>query len=181
VPEADNLGQVLYMISLVGDRRHPLVETVLRALPDCQRDGHIVGRTDYADHPVFQTKWVKCGLRALGLDDTLKVPAVYDAYSALFWMDFKDQHVHGPRFDARNGQLFPYLAWAEAHFYGAEPPMEPHEGSTPLSWEEKATDAEFWRMAPISQKMARSQLCMPHGWHAAEMFLYFMDIPRKAP
>jgi hypothetical protein len=174
-PEADNLGQALFMVSLVGDRRHPLVETVLKAVPTYQRDRHIVGLTDYAEHPVYQTKWLKYGLRHLGLDDPYEVPSVFDSYDVLFWMDFRDQHVPGPRFETRSAQLYPYLAWAEAHFHSEPPPMPVNESATPLTWEGKGSEADYWRMAIVSREKASERVCLPHTWHAAELFLYFLD------
>lgn len=65
--EADNLGQALYFISLVSDKSHPLAGKVLAELPrwEAAEGGakHIKGRSDFAAHPVYQTKWLKFGLR----------------------------------------------------------------------------------------------------------------------
>ena len=66
--EADNLGQALFMVSLFGAHKHPLVAKVMEAVPGYRKDDHIVGRTDYAAHPVYQTKWLKFGLKSLALD-----------------------------------------------------------------------------------------------------------------
>ncbi|MCD6416891.1 MAG: hypothetical protein J7M08_09390 [Planctomycetes bacterium] len=175
--EPDNLGQALYMISLVSDRRHPLVEKILKEIDGCRRGRHIVGRTDGAEHPVYQTKWLKYGLRALGLEDDFEAPAVFDSYGAAFWMDFKEQHVDGPRFGPRMAQLGPYLTWAEAHFHGDDPPIEIGELKTPLTWERDTSEAEYWRMSILSSELVESRVCTPHAWHAAEMFLYFLDGP----
>ena len=122
--EADNLGQVLYMAAVVSATKHPLIEEVLKAVPDYRKDNHIIGRTDFQEHPVYQTKWLKYGLRALGLDDPYHIPEVQDSYSSLFWMDYRDEHVSGERFGERALELYPYLNWAEAHFYD-EPFPEP--------------------------------------------------------
>ena len=173
--EPDNLGQALFMISLVSDRRHPLVETILHAVKGRARNKHLVGRTDGAEHPDYQTKWLKYGLRALGLADDFEAPEVFDSYDALFWMDFKDRHVAGPRFDPDAAQAFPYLAWAEAHFFGDPPPMPVDESCTALTWEGSGSEAEYWRMAILSNELAEGRICTPHTWHAAEMLLYFVD------
>ena len=182
--EADNLGQLLYMISLVGDRMHPLVEKVLKAVPDFKRGRHIAGLTDGAERPVYQTKWLKHGLRALGLDDPYEIPPVVDAYSSLFWMAFKDKHIAAPRFEARTGELYPYLTWAEAHFFAEPPPSLPPNAralaeSGVLSWEAAASEAEYWRMEQVSSQWALARFATPHTWHAAEMFLYYLEFPQR--
>ncbi|MFO7959160.1 MAG: hypothetical protein R6X33_18900 [Candidatus Brocadiia bacterium] len=54
--EPDNLGQALYMISLVSEASHPLVDAILDAAEDFRRGSHIAGITDGAEHPVYQSK-----------------------------------------------------------------------------------------------------------------------------
>lgn len=104
--EADNLGQALYLVSLVADRTHPLVGKVLAEVPRFEVVGEggkfIKGRSDFQEHPVYQTKWLKYGLRALGLPDLFTVPRVSDGYSALFWMDYKDTYLPGKDSDNRS-------------------------------------------------------------------------------
>ncbi len=66
VTEPDNLGQALFLVSLVSDKNHPLVPKVLAELPRFEREGpqgkYIVGKSDFAEHPVYQTKWLMYGL-----------------------------------------------------------------------------------------------------------------------
>jgi hypothetical protein len=177
-PEADNLGQVLFMLSLFDARKHPLVAEVLKAVPGYRREDHIVGRTDGAQRPVYQTKWLKFGLRALGLDDPYRIPAVFDAYSPLFWMDYRDEHVAGERFSAKALRDYPYLNWAEAHFFDEPPPEPLGELQPPLTREGTGSEAEYWRLRPladlgvITAEQMAAEVCTPHTWHAAEMFLY---------
>ncbi len=68
--EADNLGQALFSISLVSDKNHPLVAEIQKELAKHEVNStegrHIRGRSDFAEHPVYQTKWAKYGLRHLG-------------------------------------------------------------------------------------------------------------------
>jgi len=180
--EPDNLGQVLYLISLVSDSSHPLVDKVLRTIPQFLKGRHLVGQTDFSQHPVYQTKWLKFGLRALGLKDTYEIPAVFDSYSALFWMDFKDAHLPGPAFSEGAKKNYPYLVWAEAHFHGWPPPMTlekgPREAGTqqyPLTWEAHASQANYKAMLLISKEYVDRKICAPHSWHAAEMFLFLLD------
>jgi hypothetical protein len=175
--EADNLGQALYLISLVADRSHPLVETVLGGIAEFRRGRHIYGRTDGAEHPVYQTKWLKFGLRALGLDDPYEIPDVYDSYSALFWMDFTDAHVPGPPFSRKAGERYPYLPWAEAHFHGWGPVVHLLNSGYPHTWEAEASQADYPRMETVSPEHVSRRIAAPHTWHAAEAFLYLLEGP----
>lgn len=172
--EPDNLGQVLYLVSLVSDSSHPLVDKVLRTVPQFLKGRHLVGSTDFSEHPVYQTKWLKFGLRALDLEDTYEIPAVFDSYSVLFWMDFKNAHVPGSGFSKGAKRNYPYLVWAEAHFHGWPPPMSLDE-QYPLTWEAHASQANYKAMLLISQEYMDRRICAPHSWHAAEMFLFLLD------
>ncbi|MBM3476560.1 MAG: hypothetical protein FJX75_25075 [Armatimonadetes bacterium] len=169
--EPDNLGQALYLVSLFTDHTHALVEAALKRVEDFRRGRCIIGPTDGAEHPVYQTKWLKLGLRALGLDDPYAIAPVHDSYSALFWTDFRDEHVEGPPFGAEAGELYPYLAWAEAHFHDWPAPMHLCNATYPHTWEAHASQADYTRMGIVSEEFATRRIAAPHTWHAAEVFL----------
>jgi len=111
----------------------------------------------------------------LGLPDAYEIPRVYDSYSCLFWMDYHQQHVDGPAFSDRDKALYPYLAWAEAHFHGWPPPAISGEDTYPLTWEAEASQAVYALIAGIQPDWAAARVCRPHAWHAAEMFLYLLE------
>lgn len=167
--EPDNLGQVLYLVSLVSDATHPVVATVLREAESFRKGDHIIGNSDFAPRPVYQTKWLKFGLRALGLPDPWKIPQVEDAYSALFWMDYRSEHVGTVGFDSHGRQHYPYLGWASDHFH-RKPPVVPAIGF-PLSWEAAASEADYSGMKLVAPAYVSARISAPHTWHAAEMFL----------
>ena len=173
--EPDNLGQALYLISLVSDRSHPLAPVILDSIAEFDRGGYICGITDFREHPVYQTRWLKFGLRALGLPDPFVVPAVEDSYATLFWWGDRAGYVGKPEGYHAESDLYPYLTWAEAHFFGRPPPWQLAGPSYPLTWEAQASQADYDGMARISPEFAAAKLCMPHTWHAAEMFLYLLD------
>jgi hypothetical protein len=54
--EADNLGQALYLVSLVSDKYHPLVAKVLNEMPRFEVDSpsgkYLKGRSDFSFHTV---------------------------------------------------------------------------------------------------------------------------------
>jgi hypothetical protein len=175
VTEPDNLGQALYLISLVSDKNHPLVAQVLAELPRFEREEargkYILGKSDFAEHPVYQTKWLKFGLRALALPDNYTVPLVPDGYSALFWMDYREAHVAGKDSDDRTA--YPYLGWACDHFHGVKKsPISNRD--YPLTWEQNASQAAYSGLAVLDPIYVEKRLSAPHTWHAAEVFLYVM-------
>ena len=170
--EADNLGQALFLISLVADKNHPLVPKVLAEIPRFEKTDatgkYILGRSDFSDHPVYQTKWLKDGLRALGLPDPYIVPKVADSYGALFWMDDREQHVAGKDSDDRGPN--PYLGWACDHFHGTKKsPLSDRD--YPLTWEARASEARYAGLKLIAPILAEKRISPPHTWHAAEAFL----------
>ena len=188
--EPDNLGQALFLLSLVpaaegGGAAHPLVPAILREA-EARRgaDGALRGRVDGQERAVYPTKWLKFGLRALGLDDSAwRIPAEADDYADLFWMDFRDEPVVFSRDHASGNALarYPYLAWAQAHFRGAPPPEDP--ATLDGSREAMASEARYDRLAPlvaagvVPADHAARYLSTPHAWHAAEVFLHLTDVP----
>ncbi|QJW88767.1 hypothetical protein HNV11_04910 [Spirosoma taeanense] len=170
IPEADNPGQVLFLTSLVSDRSHPVVQMALDSVKRFQRENFILGKTDYAEHSGFQTKWLKYGLKSLGLPDPYVIPVRDDSYSSLFWMDYKTEPVPGKRISEQDGTNYPYLIWAEDHFYGEK---RAPVGSLdyPLSWEQQASAAHYPGMTILNPALVKQKIAFPHTWHAAEMFL----------
>lgn len=176
--EPDNLGQALYMISLVSDSSHLLVGTILRTIPRFKRANYIIGMTDGTEHPVYQTKWLKFGLRCLLLDDPYEIPDIFDSYSSLFWMDYTQDFLDVPCFSKEARELYPYLGWAEAHFHNWTFEMTSTPDKYPLTWEAHASEARYEGMERISKEFVERRICAPHAWHAAEMFLYLLDPER---
>ena len=177
IAEADNPGQVLYLISLVSNKNHPAVATVLDSVKRFVKTGplgpYIDGKTDFSRHIVYQTKWMKFGLKSLGLPDPYVIPQEYDSYSSLFWWDYKAQHVDGKRFDRESSTNYPYLVWAEDNFY------DEHNGIVtnrdyPLSWEAHASQANYPLLSVLDEGLVRDKLSPPHTWHAAELFFVLL-------
>ncbi len=178
ISEADNLGEVLYLISCVSNRDHPLVQRAIAEAERFRTGTHIVGKTDFAEHPVYQTKWLKFGLKSLGLpDDKWVVPKAEDSYASLFWWDFRDGQI-GPEFSGDTAAKYPYLAWARDHMSGGHPgPVA--AGDYPLTWETDASQANYERMSSISADYVSAKMSAPHTWHAAEMFLALVSDRRE--
>jgi hypothetical protein len=168
--EVDNLGQVLFLVSLVSDVKHPIVEKVIEAREPFERENYIVGRTDGEQHPVYQTKWLKFGLKSLGLKDKYIVPSEPDSYSSIFWWDFKKDNVQGLRFDEAANLKNPYLAWAEDDFYNEKRALVSLR-DYPLTWSSDNEFAKFENLNLIDPSFGEQKLTPTHGRHAAEMFM----------
>ncbi len=174
-PEIDNLGEVLYIISTVSDSNHPLIGKVLEEAGGYKNNDYIEGKTDDSFHPVYQTKWIKFGLKSLGISDSYKIPLIYDNYSPVFWLDFKTQNVVGGRqFDEAMSLHSPYLTWAEDHTFNQKKGVV-SLADYPLTWEADSKMANYSGMNAVDQVYAQSNICATHGWHAAEMFLLLME------
>lgn len=181
--EADNLGQTLYLISLFSDNSHPVVQKVLDELPkyEVQENGitYIKGRSDFHETPVYQTKWLKYGLNALGLEDKYTIPQIQDDYATLFWWDYKDTYLNGTidaygEYNGKGKTFYPYIGWAASHFHGEKNGLVSNR-CYPLSWEQEASQANYDALKVIDEEYTKRKLGAPHTWHAAEMFLYLLD------
>jgi hypothetical protein len=170
--EADNLGQALYLISLASDQNHPLVPLLQRELKGLENAHHIEGRSDFAPHPVYQTKWAKYGLKCLGLEDPYEVPQVVDSYASLFWWAYKADDRPGQQVIGSDD--YPYLTWAGSHYAGLKK-GKLSDQDYPLTWEAKASQADYRGMGVIDRAYVEARLCTPHTWHAAEAFLYLLE------
>ncbi|MGQ9461590.1 MAG: hypothetical protein ACUVRR_00790 [Candidatus Fervidibacter sp.] len=174
IPEPDNIGQALYLVGLFADSSHPLVEAALAAVQEFQQGRYICGLTDFAEHPVYQTKWLKFGLQRLGLPDPFSTPEVPDSYSALLgWTT--ETLMSLTLASPETAALYPYLAWAEAHFYGDESPMSLKGKGYPQSWEAQASQADYEGMRRLGGEFTAKRIAVPHAWHDAEMFLYLLE------
>ena len=178
--EADNLGETLYLLSFFTDKNNPCVKKVLAEIPKYEvkenNTRYIKGRSDFHEAPAYQTKWLKLGLRSLGIDDPYSIPQVQDNYSALFWMDYKDTYMKGTSdaYDEWKNDFFPYIGWAADHFHGLKrAPVSNRD--YPLTWEIQAGQADYNGMAIINDEYMKDKISTPHTWHTAEIFLYLLD------
>jgi len=175
--EADNLGQTLYILSFFTDKTHPLVAKILAEIPKFEVNDssgrYIRGRTDFHEAPLYQTKWLKYGLKSLNLEDSFSIPKIQDDYSAFIWWAYKDSYMAGTKDADYNPMFYPLIRWSAGHFHGIKnAPVTNRE--YPLSWEMHA-GADYNGMALIDNQFVKDETAMPHCWHATEMFLYLLE------
>jgi len=110
------------------------------------------------------------------LPDPYTIPKVKDSYSALFWMDYRDQYIAGA--DAPDRNNYPNLFWACDDFHGArKSPLSACD--CPLIWEALASEAHYDRLQVLSPALAAKKVSPPHAWQTAEVRLYLLDQERR--
>ena len=169
--EPDNLGQVLFLMSLIDNKNEETINNILEEAENIKTEGeYLNGITDGTYHPIYQTKWLIYGLKSLGLNyDKWKVPDVYDSYESLLWFEKEKQSK-----SIENSDRWPYLFFARLHYDGTTITFE--ESDYPISSEYYHSKAIFKEMSIISEEFTKSKLIVPHAWSAAEMFLYLIDL-----
>lgn len=174
--EPDNLGQLLYLLALTGNGDHKLIGPAIEEAKRRSVDGTLTGKTDFSEHPVYSTKWMKLGLDALGLDSSwLKIPASGESYGRLFWMDgHKETYT-----EVGYNEKYPYLSWAAIHSADLPVPEDRIAPVYPMSLEIRASQADYPSEAPFFPALSANKCSAPHTWHAAEMFLYLIKFTNK--
>lgn len=173
--EPDNIGQVLYLISITGNKNHPLIDKIITEVGTLTRTtNYISGITDGSLHPVYQTRWLIYGLKSLGLHHSLySVPNISDTYCSLMWFDGMG-NLDCPKTLADNNDRWPYLYYARLHFYNEASKI--HNMKYPFSYELSPSKAKFNNLNAIGKRYAQNKLIVPHAWSAAEMFLYLLMV-----
>ena len=189
--EPDNLGQVLFLISLVSDAQHPLVARVLAEAQNIRQgsdtEPYISGHSDFAPRPRYQTAWLKLGLNALGLNDPWVLPNWQGTYyDTLFWMPLARGGPPPPpafpgtscddywRDDYQTN--YPYLGWACDHRRGAKR-TRISDRDWPLTYEADASQADYNAVGSrVDWQYNDWRVAAPHIWHAAEIMLYLLDL-----
>ena len=176
--EPDNLGQLLYLISLVSDKNHPMVQKAIDEAKRITENGLLTGLTDFNNHQIYSTLWLKFALKELKIDvDFINIPIEFDDYTRMFWMD-RDGIERDTEYKNEYNWLYPYLWWAVKHFEN-EPIDEDYlELTYPMSWEKEASQAKYDNIRQLSNIYADNKFSAPHTWHASEMFLYLIEMEK---
>lgn len=176
--EPDNLGQLLYLISLVSDKSHPMVYKAIEEAKRIAENGLLTGLTDFNNHQIYSTLWMILAMKELGIEnDFLSVPQEFDSYARMFWMDREGIERETP-FENNYDSLYPYLWWAVKHFENEPIDEEFLKITYPMSWEQEASQAKYEGIRQLSQIYADNKFSAPHTWHASEMFLYLIEMEK---
>ena len=176
--EPDNLGQLLYLISLVDDKNNPMVEKIICEAKRISENGVLTGLTDFNDHQIYSTLWMKLALKELNIEDNFfNLPQEFDSYARMFWMD-KNGIERATEYKNEYNWLYPYLWWAVKHFENEPIDDSFLEITYPMSWEKEASQARYEDIRQLSNVYADNKFGAPHTWHASEMFLYLIEMEK---
>lgn len=174
--EPDNLGQLAFVLSYFVDKQYPLIYEIDNEAKRIMENGLLTGLTDYSHHEIYATLWLKLAYERLNIDTSfIKIPKEFDSYARMFWMDKREIETETPYANVYD-EKYPYLSWARYHFNGDEIDESLLEIKYPMSWEIEASEAIYENIAPLSEEYAKNKCASPHSWHAAEMFLYLIEM-----
>ena len=172
--EPDNLGEMAYILSMFVDKNYPQIKKIYDESKRITKDGLLSGITDFCDHRIYSSIWLKYAFDRLGIDTSyLEIPSTFDDYAMMFWMG--KEYVKAAPKDFDYDELYPYLWWAKMHFMNLDIDEKYLQITYPMSWEIKASQADYEKICPLSSNFAKEKCGAPHSWHSSEMFLYLHE------
>ena len=169
--ENDNLGELLYMISLVDDKDNKLVKKILSKLEQIRIEDengiYISNNTDGSKKPSYQTEWLKFGLNKLNIENEYNY-LLTDRYTNLLWFT---EHSLKDLKNEKYSMKYPYLGYAQRHMMGDNSNIYLSNQLYPLSWEKEASKANYLKMTILGNYYVKNKVSPTHIWSAAELFL----------
>jgi hypothetical protein len=182
VKEPDNLGQILYLQSLVEHPNYAFVQDIVNeAKRICDDDGNLTGTTDGSRSSAYQNGWLIFALKRLGMEREAALfnpHSTIDAngYSRLLWFTLPKEAVklHSANREIlvvhRNknskyanvaGQSYPYINIGMDHFA-----MRSGKAyNNPL-------------LTQVVYPLTWGDGTRPHIWHAVELMMYLMELKK---
>lgn len=171
IAEPDNLGQLLYLSSLVDNKK--LQEKVINEAMNIARNNninHLTGKTDFEILEDYQNAWFQFGMKSIGRENIFDNNYSKDKYSATIWWNGSCSSIA----TINDSSSYPYLGWAQYHCldYGK---VYANSYIYPLSWEANASEANYKKLPFIGFNYYASEIAPTHSWMAAEMLLFLLD------
>lgn len=175
IEEADNLGELLYILSTQEDKREDLIDKIEEEAERIARENpdgyYITGKTDFGSQPLYQNLWYKLGIEAVGRSYHFDLESIpQDGYSKMAW--WSDYQV-----EARDGDAskeFPYLSYAERH-KGKIGQITINKNLYPLSWEIGGSQAKYENYKGIDDQMISLRTSPLHSWSSSELLLLLLE------
>ena len=173
--EPDNLGELLYIISVSSDSHDELVSKIIAEAKKVANNNldcyYLHGFTDGSYHDIYQNKWYNFGLESLKMDGKFKYDDIEDSYDALTWWDDKDSNVY---FESNISELYPYLSLAQYHKSG-KGIIYLNRHLYPLSYEKEGSEANYENMEVVDGYYNTNKISPTHTWTASEFLLFLLD------
>lgn len=171
--EADNLGELLYIIGAVGVKRNDLIEEIKAEIKNItQPDGSIKGIVDGRERSLFPTVVALYGAKKAGIKLNLTIPEKDDEYGKLTWY-YDNSKNYEMQMKSRP---YPYLDWAFYH-YDKSGELYILDEIYPLSYEggSDVGSGPVYEECFVSEYYCGQSLSLSHIWHASEMFLFLKE------
>lgn len=175
IEEADNLGELLYILSTQEEKNYDLIRRIeeeAERIASSNEDGYYLkGKTDFGDMYLYQNLWYKLGIESIGKTfkfDLSSIPE--DSYASMAWWsnyNVKDE-VH------MKSEEFPYLTYATRHNNG-KGIVVMNSSLYPLSWEITASQAKYDNYKEFDARMSDACISPLHTWAASELLLWMLD------
>lgn len=173
INEADNLGELLYIIGAVNIDRQDLINDILLEINNIKNsDGSISGMVDGTVQSYYPTVLALYGAKKNNINIDLVAPTIDDGYAKLTW--YYDNPIASQ--NEQTSSFYPYINWAFYNYsnYGD---LYILDELYPISYEGGNT-SEPGRVESecfISNYYCERNLYISHMWHASEMFLFLKD------
>lgn len=167
--EADNLGELLYLISLTNNNdklKNKIIKEV-ELLASNNSNGYFVdGLVDMGNRPYYINNWIKFGYEKNDLEYNFDNVDI-DNYSGILWFSNSCQSVS-------DNFVHPYLYWGMYHC-NHDSKVRLNINPYPLSWEDNASSANYDNISDYLISYKNGKVSPTHVWSAAEMFLALIE------
>ena len=173
--EADNLGELLYILSTQDNINYNLVNKIeaeaKRIAKNNSKGYYLNGTTDFSDMNLYQNLWYKLGIEAVGRDFKFNIANLGDSYSSMAW--WSDNTFTNHELYTANTN-YPYLSLASYHKLKLGQ-IAVNSKIYPLSWEKDASEANYKKMKVLDKYFVNNKISPLHTWTASEMLLLLLD------
>ena len=171
--EADNLGELLYIISTQENKNEELISKIEqeaeRLATNNPNGYYIFGKTDFSDQHKYQNMWYEFGIKKVGREFKYNYDNLTDNYSNMIWWNNDNAKY------ITSSKEYPYLSWAYYHSANKNGEIFANSSLYPLSWEQNGSQAKYEKMSIIDNKFSDSKISPTHVWTASEMLLFILD------
>lgn len=175
VEEADNLGELLVILSTQENKNNDLInkiESEAERIANENPNGYyIYGKTDFGDQYYYQNLWYKLGIESVGRIFHFDISSLgQDEYTKMAWWSDVPKTNTGYEVSME----YPYLSIANRHALG-QGTIALNRNLYPLSWEREASQAKYENYASFDNRFVGLRLSPLHSWHASEMLLFLLQ------
>ena len=177
--ENDNIGEILYLLSLVSDKNNKQVKKILSHVDKIvikdDKGIYISNNTDSGLKPSYQTEWLIFGLNKLGIDNNYSYKDI-DSYTNILWFtDYKTKYKNNELKNTSYMKDYPYLSYGRRHMLNDDLEIPISGQLYPLSWEMNAKKANYKKLHVINDYYVDKKISPTHVWSAAELYFLLKD------